>query len=144
MRIVTFASGSSGNCALLSMDGVHLLLDAGISWKRICAQLRLSGVEPEELSAVLITHEHSDHTKGLGVLTRGLAKLGVHPALYASAAVHGASRDIKGIENAVDLRHFASGDDLSLAGMSIHAFPTLHDAAWRAARPSPWPPTRER
>ena len=44
MRLVTFASGSGGNCALLTMDGVHLLLDAGISYRRICENLALTGV----------------------------------------------------------------------------------------------------
>ena len=73
MRLVTFASGSSGNCALLTLDGVHILLDAGISWRRSRAELERSGVGPEELSAVLITHEHSDHIAGLGTLVRNCA-----------------------------------------------------------------------
>ena len=56
MRLVTFASGSTGNCALLTLDGVHILLDAGISCRRICAGLSDLGLGPGDLSAVLITH----------------------------------------------------------------------------------------
>ena len=73
MRLTTFASGSSGNCALLSMDGVHILLDAGISCRRICEHLRLTGINCEDLAAILITHEHSDHIAGLATLAKRCA-----------------------------------------------------------------------
>lgn len=70
MRLVSIASGSSGNCIYVGSDHHHILVDAGISNKRIVAGLNEIGVKPEELDGVLITHEHSDHVKGLGVLSR--------------------------------------------------------------------------
>ena len=61
LSFVTLASGSSGNAALVSCGQTHILLDAGISARRITTALRGLGVEPKELSGVLITHEHGDH-----------------------------------------------------------------------------------
>lgn len=70
MRFVSIASGSSGNCIYVGSDHTHLLVDAGISNKRIEQGLNELGVKGSELTAIVVTHEHSDHTKGLGVLAR--------------------------------------------------------------------------
>lgn len=70
MRFVSIASGSSGNCIYIGSDNTHILVDAGISNKRIEQGLNEIGVKGNEIDAVVITHEHSDHTKGLGVLAR--------------------------------------------------------------------------
>ena len=70
MRMVSIASGSSGNCIYIGSDSTHILVDAGISNKRIEQGLNEIGVKGEELNGILITHEHSDHIKGLGVLSR--------------------------------------------------------------------------
>ena len=66
----TLASGSSGNAALFSCGGVHLLIDAGISCRRITTALKTLGLAPEALSAILITHTHTDHIAGLEVLLK--------------------------------------------------------------------------
>ena len=68
--IHTLASGSSGNAALVSCGGTHLLIDAGISCRRVTASLRELGLSPAELSAILITHTHTDHISGLTVLLK--------------------------------------------------------------------------
>ena len=70
MRYVSFASGSSGNCGLLQGGGVSLLVDAGISLKRIRACLADEGLELGDLNGVLVTHEHSDHVSGLSMLSK--------------------------------------------------------------------------
>ena len=70
MRFVSIASGSSGNCIYAGTDNTHILIDAGISAKRIEKGLFEVGLKPGELSGICITHEHSDHIKGLGVLAR--------------------------------------------------------------------------
>src|SRR5699024_2164436 len=69
-RFQTLASGSSGNAALLSWGDTHLLIDMGISCRRICQALREAGLAPDQLSAVLITHEHTDHISGLATYIR--------------------------------------------------------------------------
>ena len=131
LRLHVLASGSKGNSSVIEnvATGACVVVDCGISKRAFMDACAACGVDVVRIEAILVTHEHSDHTKGLGVLTRGLAKAGICPALYASAAVHEASCDIRAIEDSVDLRHFSRGDDLALAGMSVHAFPTLHDAA---------------
>lgn len=70
MRLVSIASGSSGNCIYIGSENTHILVDAGISNKRIEQGLNEIGLKGSELSAVVVTHEHSDHIKGLGVLAR--------------------------------------------------------------------------
>ncbi len=70
LTVHTLASGSEGNCLLLSGGGVHLLVDAGISARRITASLRELGLSPQDVTAVLLTHEHTDHTAGLATLTK--------------------------------------------------------------------------
>ena len=131
LRLHVIASGSKGNCSVVEnrTTGELVVIDCGISKKAFMEGCRECGIDPVHVAGILVTHEHSDHVKGLGVMTRGLARLGVAPALYASAAVHGASMDIRAIENAVDIRHFKSGDDLVIGGVSVHAFATSHDAA---------------
>lgn len=70
MRFVSIASGSSGNCIYIGSENTHILVDAGISNKRIEQGLNEIGLKGSDIDAVVITHEHSDHTKGLGVLAR--------------------------------------------------------------------------
>ena len=70
MKFTTLASGSSGNAAVISCGDTHILLDAGISARRITTGLKQLGIEPEQLSAILVTHDHADHICGLAVLTK--------------------------------------------------------------------------
>ena len=121
MRLITFASGSTGNCALVSAGG-HILIDAGISLRRIRAGLSLSGLTPEDVSGVLITHEHSDHISGLAMLVK------YHRIpVYAPAVVAGFLRgSIPGIDAC--LREIEPDEAFSLGDMNIRAFPTPHDA----------------
>lgn len=70
MRVCAIASGSSGNCVYVGNRETHLLVDAGISGKRIEQALLQMDVAPELLKGILITHEHSDHIQGIGVLAR--------------------------------------------------------------------------
>lgn len=69
-KITPIASGSSGNCICLSKGDEGILIDAGISKKKIEEGLTYAGVTPENIKGLFVTHEHSDHIKGLGVFLR--------------------------------------------------------------------------
>ncbi|MCD8022345.1 MAG: MBL fold metallo-hydrolase [Lachnospiraceae bacterium] len=70
MNFCSIASGSSGNCIFVGTEYSSVLIDAGISGKKVIEGLKEIDRKPEELDAILVTHEHSDHIKGLGVLAR--------------------------------------------------------------------------
>lgn len=70
MEICSIASGSSGNCIYVGNDNTHVLIDAGISGKRIEEGLNKIGLCTRDLDAILITHEHSDHVASIGMLSR--------------------------------------------------------------------------
>lgn len=70
MELVSIASGSSGNCIYVGNERTHLLIDAGISGKKIEEGLNKIGLKTSDLDGILVTHEHSDHIGGLGVISR--------------------------------------------------------------------------
>lgn len=70
MKICSIASGSSGNCIYVGSDQTNIMIDAGISGKRIEAGLHEIGLQVKELKGIMVTHEHSDHISGLGVIAR--------------------------------------------------------------------------
>ena len=80
MRFCSIASGSSGNCIYVGTEDTHLLVDAGISGKRIEQGLNELELSTKDMDGILVTHEHVDHVKGLGVLAR---KYGI--PIYATA-----------------------------------------------------------
>ena len=81
MDFYSIASGSSGNCIYIGTGNTSILIDAGISCKRIMEALHQIDRSLEDLTAILVTHEHSDHISGLGVLSRK-----THIPIYATAA----------------------------------------------------------
>lgn len=122
MRIVTLASGSTGNSTLVRWGSGCLLIDAGISARRIRTALRAEGVELCDLSAILITHTHTDHISGLGVLLRQreLPVCAQSPAAAQLRRLLPAHRDCFAD---VPCEGFLLGD------AQIRPIPTLHDAA---------------
>lgn len=126
MRICSIASGSSGNCIYVGSDDTHLLIDCGISGKRIEKGLNALGLSPKDIDAVLVTHEHADHINGLGVISRRY-ELPVYTteATFKAAAGSKCVGEISGeLLNAITPdRDFAVGD------LKIHPFSTSHDAA---------------
>ena len=117
----TLASGSEGNCLLVSADGTHLLLDAGISCRRINTALGQLGLSLSDVSAVLITHDHSDHICGLDTMSRRWRI----PVYASPAAARHLSYRIAGMEPL--LRHVNCGEPFPIGGFTVTAFPTSHD-----------------
>lgn len=126
MRFVSIASGSSGNCIYAGTERTHVLIDAGISTKRIEKGLFEVGVKPSELSAICITHEHSDHVKGLGVLARKY-----QIPVYGT---EGTLREIRKMKSLGEypqelLNPILPDVDFSVGDMTVMPFHIDHDAA---------------
>lgn len=120
MNVQLLASGSRGNAILIEAAQTRVLIDAGLSARQLCRRLELIGIVPESLDALLVTHEHGDHVRGLGPLARRL-KLPV----YLHTAVAGRLADI-GVPERV--REFEEGQELQIGNMSIRPFSITHDA----------------
>lgn len=121
MRLTIFASGSSGNCALVSDGSTHLLVDAGISAKRISAALAHQNLSPEHLTGCLITHTHSDHIAGLATLTKHFSL-----PLYATAP---AGRQVAYRLPVERLLHTLEPPKSEvIGGIAVQAIPTSHDS----------------
>ena len=121
MRIITFASGSKGNCTLVSCAGHHFLIDCGISMRRIKSSLAAIGLKIEDISAIFITHEHSDHICGLSMLTKYYNIPICAPRTVAKHLRY----SIAGVEDC--LRVFPTEGKCDFGGVLVSAFHTSHD-----------------
>ncbi len=122
------ASGSRANCALIASSTTRILIDAGLSCRETFKRLRALGERPEDLSAILITHEHSDHIAGLQRLA---AKLNV--PVFLTESTHRewgrAMRDEEGkIPQLLKREHFASGRGFQIGDIEVKPFTIPHDA----------------
>ena len=122
MRMSVLGSGSGGNATILECGDVCLLIDAGLSAKQLTIRMEKIGVNPDELTGILLTHEHSDHARGLDVLLR---KRNI--PVYANAMTKEALQ--WGMKSEVQWKVFNTGQDFVLEGLSVHPFPIPHDAA---------------
>jgi phosphoribosyl 1,2-cyclic phosphodiesterase len=124
-QVAVLASGSKGNATVMRCEAGMVLVDAGISCRRIVQGMQKLGLHPENLDGVFITHEHIDHVKGLETFTKK------YPVpIYASA---GTWRGIKQTLPRIDLqlcnRHiFAPQTELTLGGLQVRSFSVSHDA----------------
>lgn len=124
MRFCPLFSGSSGNALYVGCEDTHILIDAGMSGAKIRAELARFGVQPSQLSGILITHEHADHISGVGVLSRR------HDLpVYANEATWAAMRDKLGSVSEKNRRVFSTGEDFLIGSLDITPFATHHDAA---------------
>jgi phosphoribosyl 1,2-cyclic phosphodiesterase len=126
MRVCTIGSGSSGNCVYVGSGETHLLIDAGISGKRIEQGLNEIGLSTKDIDAVLVTHEHTDHIQGLGVISRR-AGLPIYTAerTYDEIVRCGKAGKIpEGLFNKI-----SADETFSIGDIDIHSFSTSHDAA---------------
>lgn len=116
------ASGSKGNCILVRSRNTALILDAGISLKRIWAALDALRVPRHSIQAVIVSHEHTDHTRSAGAMARSLKiPLLISPDTYA----YSAHRLGKVQER---LMYFESGIDFLVGDILVRPFRSSHDA----------------
>lgn len=125
MRIAPIASGSSGNCIYIGDDNTHILLDVGISAKAIEEGLNKLDLCINDLDAIIITHEHSDHIKGLGVLERKkeipvYASMGTIEGIYSAKTLGSFNLDV--LKSLRDLSAFKIEDFI------FYPHPVSHDA----------------
>ncbi|KNZ41947.1 MBL fold metallo-hydrolase [Acetobacterium bakii] len=123
MKFCSLYSGSSGNSLFISNNETKLLVDAGLSGIKIQNALKTIGENPSEICGILVTHEHSDHIHGLGVLSRRFDL-----PIYANQETWDAMADGLGKIAPHNMRTFDFEQAFSLMDFEIKAFKTSHDA----------------
>lgn len=124
MTFCPLYSGSSGNALLVQAGQTRIMIDAGKPGKTLTEAMHLIGAEPEKLNAILITHEHSDHISGAGVMCR---KYGI--PVYATADTWAAMDGKVGCIPQGLRRTFDKKQDFYLGDLGIQPFSIPHDAA---------------
>lgn len=122
LELCTLASGSSGNAVLVFNATTSLLIDAGISAKRICDGLSGLGLSPTGLDGICITHSHSDHISGLRVLLKRTSA----PVYATEATARALMEQIPAVEGRLHTIH--PREPFSIGGLTVLAFSTPHDA----------------
>ncbi len=122
MRISVLGSGSRGNSILVEAGETRVLVDAGFSGRDVERRLNAIGVAPTTLSAILITHDHQDHTRGMGVLSRRHG----YP-IYLTEPTGTACRKL--LTGREPVRHYRPGYPFEIDSIRVHPFITIHDAA---------------
>ena len=117
-------SGSSGNAVYVRAGDTRLLIDAGLSGRTVSEGLASIGVLPETLSGILVTHEHSDHIKGVGILSRKY-----HVPIYANDRTWQAMERSLGNIAPGSRRVFESGETFYIGNAGIMPYRISHDAA---------------
>lgn len=124
IKFCSLFSGSSGNSLFIAAGNTKILIDAGLSGKRIIGALHSIGENPSELSAILVSHEHSDHTRGVGIVSR---KFDV--PIYANESTWGMMEKEIGPVDARNRLYFNTGTDFEIGSILVKAFSIPHDAS---------------
>lgn len=130
VSLTVLASGSRGNCSVLASSRTRILVDAGLSCREIFRRMNLAGDHALNLSAVIVSHEHSDHVGGLDVLAR---KLNI--PVYMTGATYQAwqrwARDKRdGVKAALArIESFEAGRSFTVGDIAVSPFTIPHDAA---------------
>lgn len=150
LALHVLASGSSGNAAVVEniVTGAGVLIDCGICKRDFLSRCDQAGFDPARIEAAFVTHEHGDHVKGLGVVLRGLAKLGCQPPIYVARGCVANSDALAKVAEAFEVRELAAAAGavataradgpakaatgtsvIEAAGVRVTPFATSHDAA---------------
>jgi phosphoribosyl 1,2-cyclic phosphodiesterase len=122
MRFSVLASGSSGNACYVETEEGGVLIDAGLSGEELVRRMEAAGIDPAKLDAILLTHEHLDHIRGAGPLSRRFDL-----PVYANPLTM--KRALKTLGNLSKPVVFHTGHPITLHGLCIETFTKCHDAA---------------
>lgn len=122
LRMVVLGSGSSGNATAITDGSTTVLIDCGFSAREVARRLQLASLDPSSIAAVLVTHEHSDHVRGIDVFCRRDAPGCEVFATRGTARAASLARDER-------FSAITSGESFSVASLTITPFRTSHDAA---------------
>ncbi|AKD04996.1 MBL fold metallo-hydrolase [Pontibacter korlensis] len=120
LSITSLNSGSNGNCYYIANEREAVLVDAGISCRETEKRMKRLGLSMSKVKAIFVSHEHSDHIRGIPVLARKY-KL---PVYITSGTLHNARLDFTGVQ----VLHFQAHEPIQVGKLSVIAFPKLHDA----------------
>ena len=125
MQVTILGSGSAGNCTLVETDTTQLLVDAGLSGRQIAHRLALIGRTLDRINGIILTHEHSDHTRGLGALckTRPIPVYANRLTAEAVAADPESQDRVR-----ISWRLFATGASIEIGDLLVETFSVPHDA----------------
>ncbi len=115
-------SGSQGNATLVMQGATAILVDAGFSGRQLALRLRQVGLGPEDIDAIVITHEHGDHTRGAGVFGRRHGT----PVYLTETTRDACAKLFRGSE---DLRTYSPARAFRIGSLQVEPFLTAHDAA---------------
>ena len=121
LAICILASGSRGNAVYISGGSTSILIDAGLSGIEIERRLKSKELYPEDLDAIIVSHEHTDHIQGVGVLSRRF-----NLPVYISSKTEKAA--VSQLGNVRVIKHFECGSTFMIKDLSIHPFSISHDA----------------
>lgn len=124
-RLCPIASGSSGNCTYIEADDKRFLVDVGISGKRVVAGLESINVDPASINGILMTHEHSDHIKGMGIYSRKY-----HVPIYATEKAWNKllREQMIGSVKEENIRYIEKETYMDFEGLGIMPYGIYHDA----------------
>ncbi|MCF8074821.1 MAG: MBL fold metallo-hydrolase [Desulfotignum sp.] len=128
--VCPLASGSKGNALLVSTPDTAILVDAGLSGVELQRRMAAVGQDPADLSAIVITHEHIDHVRGAGVLSRRF-----NIPVYISSATHQACTKLGHISA---LTYFDCGNRFQIQDLTVTPFSISHDASDPAGLTVTW------
>ena len=124
MQYISVASGSSGNCHFLQEKNTKILIDAGLSGKSIIDSLAKHDIELNDIKAVFITHEHTDHIKGAGIISR---KFDI--PIYSTQGTWESMMHKIGNIKEHNIKIIKNMDDVFIGDLKISSIPINHDAA---------------
>ena len=124
LNFCSLYSGSSGNCLFVENNSTKILVDCGVSGKKVCEGLESIDKKIEDIDAIIVTHEHSDHVQSLGLISK---KYNI--PVYANTETWQAmpTQSQKILEN--NKKTFNNDNDFEIGNLLIHPFSTTHDAA---------------